>query len=198
MSSALYTALPTGDSQYPPPRPFGRPPWRAHKRRSTALPSKRLTALLFYGAAILTGFVLHLLLVGQYIFEGSQNIKHLSPFESAVNATHPRPGAYIPPDSYVRPGLGQLVSLRETRDIEVLRDTVSRTKGFFTRDYSVLAWLGNNVRSPPTQSSSLSSSHSSPNFTRLDVVYYRDGCTARSAPPPNSPLATSVPRTPSW
>lgn len=47
---------------------------------------------------------------------------------------------------YVRPGLGQLVVPYENRwSQESLREMVSRTKGYYARDYSV--WLGwNNVR----------------------------------------------------
>lgn len=147
MSSATYTALPTGEYQYPPPRPSNLPPWRAHGSRSAPFLPKTVSTWTFYGAAVFTGVILHFVLAGSYVFETSPDLRHLSPFESAVEATRPRPGAYIPPGSYVRPGLGQLVFQQETRPLEALRAMVLRTKGFYTRDYSV--WLGwNNVRSP--------------------------------------------------
>lgn len=179
MPSAAYSALSTGDDHYPPPRPSGLPPWRVYKRRSRSFFSKRIV---FYGAAVLTGLSLHLILVGSYIFKTSSSIKHLSQIESAVDSTPSRPGAYIPTGDYIRHGLGQLVSSGETRDLEDLRTMVSRTKGYFTRDYSV--WLGwNNVR----VSTSLSSRYGARTsyMLHLDALYHRDGCITRPSPPAN-------------
>ena len=145
MSSAIYSPLPTGDDAYPPSRAAGLPPWRAHGSRARTFLSDRVATWGFYGAAILTGLSLHLL--GSYVF-GTQPapISPSSLYDSIIKSTPPRPGASIDSGSYLRTGLGQLVSPAEARDINYLREMVSETKGYYTRDYSV--WLGwNNVRS---------------------------------------------------
>lgn len=140
MPSAPYSPL--YNSHEPPLYPLQRtswfPSWRIHRSRSD-----RLKSLGFYGAAIITGLTLHLILAGSYIIEPyrGSTVRTLFPIDSdsAVENSHARSSG-----AYIRPALGQLASPGEMRDLEDLRAMVSRTKGYFTRDYSV--WLGwNNV-----------------------------------------------------
>ena len=107
-----------------------------------------MSAWVFYGAAIISGIALHLMLAGSYVLETP---RHTGPFlgfdSSSIDPPHRESSAHLQPGAYVRPGLGQLVSPGEPRDLNDLRAMISQTKGYFTRDYSL--WLGwNNVRVP--------------------------------------------------
>jgi len=92
----------------------------------------------FYGMAATCGIIITLIFSppSPRLFQLTRSqcsVPHFDP-ESVMEA------------GYIRPGSGQYVAPYEDRwSLESLHDMVSRTKGYYTRDYSV--WLGwNNVR----------------------------------------------------
>ena len=182
MSSAAYTPLPTSVDVYPPPTAAGHLPWRARRRWPRAFLPDIAAAWRFYGAAILTGLSLYLL--GSYIFRTPTDPIPLSSFNRSIIASiAPRPGACIDSGSYLRTNLGQLVSTGETRDLDHLREMVSRTKGYYTRDYSV--WLGwNNVRFACLRTAELPYKYLIPT-TCVDALYHRGSITTRTSPTEN-------------
>jgi hypothetical protein len=108
-------------------------------------PSGRVRAWSFYGMAATCGIIVQTL-----IFTSRSSRASLLLNAQQLQCLAPSFGAKSVPvlvdEEYIRPGLGQLVVPYENHwSLEVLHDMVSRTKGYYARDYSV--WLGwNNVR----------------------------------------------------
>lgn len=101
----------------------------------------RVKAWSFYGMAAIFGIITQTL-----IFTSQSS--HLFRLAGSRCSELPFGPKYVPSlvdEAYTRPGLGQYVAPYEDRwSLGALRDMVSRTKGYYARDYSV--WLGwNNV-----------------------------------------------------
>ena len=145
MPAFSFSALSTSYNQYTPAQVSWFPSWLIRRGRSQIV-SSRISAWVFYGAAIISGITLHLMLAGSYVLETPRHTGAFLGFaSSSIDPPHRQPSAHLQPGAYVRPGLGQLVSPEEPRDLDDLRAMISQTKGYFTRDYSL--WLGwNNVR----------------------------------------------------
>ena len=111
-----------------------------HKPSIINRTSARLRLVLFLSTAALSGI----------IFRAVVGFVHLSGLDGATNVssvddtTWPSSSS---PHPYLRPGLGQyVVPGEEEWDMNRIQDMVSKTKGFYARDYSLhLGW--NNVSS---------------------------------------------------
>lgn len=127
------------------------PAWKLGARHGSL--SNRLQTWCFYSAAAVFGLILQLLL-SKTLLTSSTGTKvprlALSSCPTSLSDLplyHPNspPHSPVVNEPYVRPGLGHLIgSDEDTGTFESLRDMVSRTKGYYARDFSV--WLGwNNV-----------------------------------------------------
>ena len=111
----------------------------------------RVRAWSFYGIAAIFGIITQTLIFTSQ----SSHLFRLAGTRCSEPPFGPKSVPSLVDEAYTRPGLGQYVAPYEDRwSLGALRDMVSRTKGYYARDYSI--WLGwNNVRAqPPTLTSS--------------------------------------------
>lgn len=188
-----------------------RRPWSPRSSRGASLdPTNRLRIFVFYGSAVALGLLVQAFLSTAFLSPSSSLSPQREAIWGHHGLNSPLPPSGPPPDTdlswgdkantncteehgaatplshgyitpFVRPGLGQYVTLQEnTYGESQLREMIATTKGFYARDYSL--WLGwNNVSEyvywlvifPPSDWFVTYNS---------DALYPRGGCPPRSAP----------------